>query len=173
MVITGRSRKPFASQGARGFESHLHRHRQNLFLKTDFMEEYLSVLIVDQSIKDKGILTNAGLVLGLTAGRELPEETFGPEAIDGEGPPHKYLTKIGHFVRKAGQSKIRDLRVKFLEDPDTKVIDYTEDAAPANYEEYTRNLAAHRLEQIVYRALYVYGPKDIVLPLTKNLSRLS
>ncbi len=35
------------------------------------MEEYLSVLIVDQNIEDKGILTNAGFVLGLTAGREL------------------------------------------------------------------------------------------------------
>ncbi len=86
---------------------------------------------------------------------------------------HKYLTKIGHFVRKANQTKIRDLRAKFLQDPNTKIIDYTEDAAPADYEEYAKNLGTHKGEQISYRALYVYGPTSVVLPLTKNLSRLS
>src|SRR3989344_2020571 len=103
------------------------------------MEEYLSVLIVDQSIEDKGILTNVGLVLGLTAGREISAETFGHEVTDGDGSKHEYLTKIGHFVRKAGQSKMRDLRAKFLSDTRIKLIDYTEDAAPADYEEYARN----------------------------------
>lgn len=137
------------------------------------MEEYLSVLIVDQSAEDKGILTNAGFVLGLTAGRELPEDTFDRDVVDGDGSTHKYLTRIGHFVRKAGQSKMRELRAKLIAEKDVKVVDYTEDAAPADYEEYARNLAGHKGDQISYRALYVYGPKDIVLPLTKNLSRLS
>jgi hypothetical protein len=137
------------------------------------MQEYLSVLIVNQSIEDKGILTNAAFVLGLTAGRELPQETFGPDALDGENQSHKYLTNIAHFVRKAGQNKIKDLRKTFSQNPDVKVIDYTEDAAPSNYEDYTKNLGLHSGEEIVYRALYVYGPKDVVLPLTKNLSRLS
>jgi hypothetical protein len=136
------------------------------------MEAYSSVLIIDQSIENKGVATNAGFVLGLTAGRELPETTFGHEAVDGDGLPHEYLTKIGHFVRKAGQSKMQELRNKFLAEPMVKVIDYTEDAAPADYEEYARNLASHKGKEIIYRALYVYGPQSIVLPLTKNLSRL-
>lgn len=136
------------------------------------MENYSSVLIVDQSIENKGIATNAGFVLGLTAGRELPIETFGHEVKDGDGLPHKYLTKIGHFVRKAGQNKMRELRNKFLANPNVKVVDYTEDAAPADYEEYAKNLASHKGEEIIYRALYVYGPQSVVLPLTKNLSRL-
>jgi hypothetical protein len=137
------------------------------------MEEYISVLIVDQSVEDKGILTNAGFVLGLTAGRELPESTFDRDVVDGDGSTHKYLTKIGHFVRKASQNKMRELRAKFMVEKDVKIIDYTEDAAPADYEEYARNLSLHKGEEISYRALYIYGPKDIILPLTKNLSRLS
>lgn len=136
------------------------------------MEPHSSVLIIDQSIDNKGIATNAGFVLGLTAGRELPVETFGHEVMDGDGLSHAYLTKIGHFVRKAGQSKIRDLRNKFIAEPNVKVIDYTEDAAPADYEEYARNLTSHKGEEILYRALYIYGPQSVVLPLTKNLSRL-
>ena len=137
------------------------------------MEEYLSVLIVDQSIEDRGILTNAAFVLGLTAGKEMPSETFGYPVNDGNGSKHEYLTKIGHFVRKAGQSKMRDLRTKFLVDSRIKVVDYTEDAAPSDYEEYAKNLFAHKDEEIKYRAIYVYGPSEVVMPLTKNLSRLS
>ena len=136
------------------------------------MEEYLSVLIIDQSIESKGIATNAGFVLGLTAGRELPDDTFGYEVTDGDGASHAYLTKIGHYVRKAGQNKMRELRTKFIAEPKVKVVDYTEDAAPADYEEYAHNLASHKGEEIVYRALYIYGPKEVILPLTKNLSRL-
>lgn len=136
------------------------------------MEEYVSVLIVEHSLESKGIIANAGFVLGLTAGRKLPDNTFGHEVIDGEGATHPYLTKIGHYVRKAGQNKIRELRKKFSADARITIVDYTEDAAPADYDEYARNLASHAGEQISYRALYVYGPKDIIVPLTKNLSRL-
>ena len=136
------------------------------------MEEYISVLIVDQSVESKGIAANAGFVLGLTAGREIPESTFGREVVDGDGTHHAYLTKIGHYVRKAGQNKMRELRAKLIAEPDVKIVDYTEDAAPADYEEYARNLLSHKGEEIVYRALHIYGPKEIVAPLTKNLSRL-
>lgn len=134
--------------------------------------KHVSVLIIDQSIESKGIAANASFVLGLTAGRELPAGTFGPEVMDGDGTPHKYLTNIGHYVRKAGQSKMRDLRAKFLATPGVTVVDYAEDAAPADYDEYARNLGSHKGEQIAYRALYVYGSEEAVLPLTKNLSRL-
>ncbi len=137
------------------------------------MEEYLSVLVVDQSIEHKGILTNAGFVLGLTSGRELPESTFGPAVVDGDNTIHQYLTKIGHFVRKASQNKLRELRTKLVAEPNVKMVDYTEDAAPANYEEYTQNLAKHKGEEIKYRAIHIYGPKTIILPLTKNLSSLT
>ncbi len=137
------------------------------------MQENLSVLIVDQSLEDKGILTNAGFVLGLTAGRELASDTFGPSVVDGDGSNHQYLTKIAHFVRKAGQSKMRELRAKVISEPGVQVVDYTEDASPSDYEEYAKNLKSHKGEEIKYRALHIYGPKEVILPLTKNLSRLS
>ena len=138
------------------------------------MEEgYISVLIVDQSITDKGILANASFVLGLSAGRKLPEETFGYDVTDGDGTTHAYLTKIGHYIRKAGQNKMHELRARLIVEKSITIVDYTEDAAPADYLEYARNLATHKGEDITYRALSVYGPKDILLPLTKNLSKLS
>ena len=133
----------------------------------------VSVLLVDKSQDNKGIIANASFVLGLTAGRELPDETFGPNVVDGDSSEHRYLTNIGHYVRKAGQSKLRALREYFVEQPDTVVVDYTEDAAPADYTEYEKTLGAHSGDAISYRAVYVYGPEEVVVPKTKNLSVLN
>lgn len=134
---------------------------------------YVSVLIMDKGIKDNGILSNAALVMGLTAGRRLPDHTFGYDVVDGDGFIHTYLTNIGHIVRKAGQRKMRSLRELFVKEPDIIVVDYTEDAATVHYSEYEHNLSKHSGEDIQYRGIYVYGPKEKIIPYTKNLSRLS
>lgn len=132
----------------------------------------VSVLIINQSMDEKGIVANLGFVVGLTAGRLLPNETFGEDVVDGDGAKHTFLTKIGHYVRKAGGSKIASLRKTFVESEQCIVVDYTEDAAPADYAAYATALSGHKGEQIVYRGIYVYGPDELVIPLTKNLSRL-
>ncbi len=139
---------------------------------TTFRLTTARVMIIDQSVDHKGILTNAAFVLGLTAGREVPLDTFGGDVFDGENQQHKYLTKIGHFIRKAGQSKLRTLRQTFSENPNVILVDYTEDASPADYSQYSSSLADKKGEAIQYRAMYVYGPEAVVVPLTKNLSRL-
>lgn len=136
------------------------------------MVDFASVIIVNQSITEAGILVNAAFVLGLTAGRNLPVETFGPDVVDGEQRTHLYLTKIGHYVRKAGASKLRSLRDMFANMEEVLLVDYTEDAAPADYDAYTSALKGHSGEEISYRAIHVYGPAEKVIPLTKNLSRL-
>lgn len=136
------------------------------------MQKFISVLIVDQAIDSRGVVANAAFVLGLTAGRDLPQETFGPDVADGDGATHRYLTRMGHVVRKAGQRKLKSLRQALAGNPDVLLVDYTEDAAPADYEEYAETLAKHSGEELKYRALHVYGPEEIIAPLTKNLSRL-
>lgn len=88
--------------------------------------EKISVLIVDKALDHKGILANASLVIGLSAGRLMPEETFGEVAIDKDGNQHYPLTNQAHFVRKAGQSKLKTLRSKFTENPEIIVVDYTD-----------------------------------------------
>ena len=137
------------------------------------MQKFISVLIVDQAIDSKGVVANVAFVLGLTAGRGLPHETFGPDVTDGDGATHRYLTRIGHIVRKAGQNKLRSLRQALAGNPDVLLVDYTEDAAPADYGEYAETLAKHSGEELKYRALHVYGPEEIIAPLTRNLSRLT
>lgn len=92
--------------------------------------------------------------------------------IDGDGKIHKFLTNIAHHVRKAGQNKLKTLRETFSEDPEITIIDYPEDAAPSDYSEYATQLSSHKSDEITYRAIYVYGKADKVIPLTKNLSRL-
>lgn len=134
--------------------------------------EKVSVLVVDKGIDHRGILANASFVLGLTAGRELEGDTFGTEVVDGDGSSHKYLTKIGHFVRKAGQSKLKNLRDELVANEDVMVVDYPEEAAPADYDQYSADLASRKGEEITYRAVYFYGPKDLIVPKTKNLSAL-
>lgn len=137
------------------------------------MQKFISVLIVDQAIDSKGVVANVAFVLGLTAGRGLPAETFGPDVVDGDGVTHQHLTRIGHIVRKAGQTKLRSLRQELGGKPGVLLVDYTEDAAPADYAEYAETLAKHSGEELKYRALHVYGPEDIIGPLTRTLSRLS
>ena len=134
---------------------------------------YISVLVVDQAQENKGILVNAGFVLGLTAGRSLPDETFGPDVVDGDGNTHRRLTNIGHYVRKAGQSKMRTLRRELSALSDVTIVDYTEDAAPADYSAYQTSIAGRKSEELNYRALHIYGPEELVLPRTKNLSSLT
>src|SRR3989338_4288282 len=112
----------------------------------------ISVLVVNEKIDHKGILANTSFVLGLTAGRELPKETFGVDVTDGDNSMHKYLTNIGHYVRRAGQNKIKTIRKEFL-DAGILVVDYTEDAAPADYVAYTASIKAHKSEEIIYRAI--------------------
>ena len=129
-----------------------------------------SVLVVAKGLDHKGILANTGFVLGLTSGRLLPENTFGPDVTDGDGSKHRFLTNIGHYVREAGQSKLQTLRKEFADHPDVTVVDYTDDAAPADYKTYEENLAKHKGEEIVYRAIHIFGPEEIVVPKTKNLS---
>ena len=131
----------------------------------------ISVLIVNEKLDHKGIIANTAFVLGLTAGRELSPETFGKDVLDGDNSSHKYLTNIGHYVRRAGQTKIKAIRKEFLE-AGIMVVDYTDDAAPADYTAYEESIRTHKSEEIIYRAIWVYGPEDIVLPRTKNLSSL-
>jgi hypothetical protein len=131
-----------------------------------------SVLIIAKGVDHKGILANCSFVLGLTAGRLLPNESFGPDVIDGDRTNHKFLTNISHYVREAGQSKLKTLRSEFIQNPDVIVVDYTEDAAPADYATYTASLGTHKGEEIMYRAIHVYGPTEYVVSKTKNLSML-
>ena len=133
--------------------------------------EYISVIILNKAFEERGLLANVTFVLGLSAGRELPSSTFGSIVTDGDGRIHQALTNIGHHVRKAGGSKLASLRNELADMPDVQVIDYTEDAAPADYDEYSRTLSKHKSEEIVYRAIHVYGPSAKIIPLTKNLSR--
>ena len=134
--------------------------------------ESVSVLIFDKNLKDFGVLANTGFVLGLTAGRLMGDDTFGPDVFDGDGEQHLYLTRIGHIVRKAGQSKLRSLRAHFAALDGVSVIDYTEDAAPSSYSAYEEALGSHSGEEIVYRAIHLFGPFELIAPQTKNLSKL-
>ena len=135
-------------------------------------EKNISVLIVDQNLSHKGILTNCAFVLGLSAGRLMPSTTFGPDVIDGAGARHAALTNIGHFVRKAGQNNLRTVRETLSQEKGVTIIDYCEDAAPSDYSQYAAALGQHSGEQIIYRAIHLYGAETIILPVTRNLSRL-
>jgi Protein of unknown function (DUF2000) len=133
--------------------------------------DFASVLIVNEQL-EPGSVANVAFVLGLSAGRCMPEETFGPTVFDANGGEHHRLTTIGHIVRKASAGKLRGLRAEFLNIPGAIVIDYSEDARTTSYAEYERTLSSRQSDAIVYRAVYVYAPKDSVQALTKSLSRL-
>ena len=51
-------------------------------------------------------------------------------------------------------------------------MDYTDDASPADYKEYEEHIGKHKGEEIVYRAIHIFGPEEIVVSKTKNLSML-
>jgi hypothetical protein len=64
------------------------------------INDWLSVLVVDESIVDLGILTNAAFVMGLSMGRHLPPETFGPDVKDANGVEYAALTAFPHHIRQ-------------------------------------------------------------------------
>ena len=132
----------------------------------------VSVLIVNKAVQDLGVIVNASFVVGLTAGRLLPAETFGSDVVDGRGTRHVFLTRIGHVVRKAGSQKLRRVRDELVASPGVVVVDYPEHAAPSDYAQYTAALEQDQGEEIVYRALHVWGPRAVVDRITGNLSRL-
>ena len=135
-------------------------------------EEILSVLIIDQNLAHRGAMANAAFVLGLTAGRLMSDHLFGHDVEDRSGAMHRYLTRIPHFVKKAGQGKIRSLREALLVQPQVSIVDYPEEAAPSNYSVYAQNLSMKGADEITYRAIHVAGSYAVLYPLTKNLSRL-
>ena len=132
----------------------------------------ISVLIVNQSIADPGTVANVAFVLGLTAGRLMPAETFGEDVVDGGHHRHRYLTSLPHIVRKAGAAKLCTLREALSNIEGVHVVDYAEEAATSSYSEYEQALGTRPSEDIRYRAIHVFGPADMIYPLTKNLSRL-
>jgi len=127
---------------------------------------------VNQAITHVGIIANATFVLGLSIGREMNASEFGDAVIDGSGSLHHALTNMKHIVRKAGDTKIKTLRAQLLAQPGVTVIDYTEAASTSDYDEYVRTLENQKSDEIIYRAIHILGPQEIVEPLTKNLSRL-
>jgi hypothetical protein len=131
-----------------------------------------SVLIINQGLAEPGTVANVAFVVGLTAGRLLPPHTFGGDVADADGRLHRHLTRLPHFVRRAGESKLRALHAAFSAMPEVVVVDYSDDARTSEYEKYAAALATRRTEAVVYRALHVFGPSHLLLPLTKNLSRL-
>ena len=131
---------------------------------------YVSVLIVDKSEIAIGLMINVGFVLGLSASKLMPPDTFGTDAVDGDGVMHPALTCIGHIVREAGQNKLRTLRSEFSNSDGVYVTDYTAAAMPSSYDQYTDTLRQQSGEAIKYIAIHVYGPEEIVVPKTKNLS---
>jgi hypothetical protein len=132
----------------------------------------VSVIIVNKSIRDLGVIANAAFVIGLTAGRLLPDETFGSDVTDGSGSRHLHLTRIGHVVRKAGAQKLRRVRDELAAADRVTVVGYPEQAAPADYALYAEALEHAPADEINYRAIHAWGPRAVIEPVTSNLSRL-
>lgn len=132
----------------------------------------IGVLLIDHSITSAGLEQNLGLVMGLSAGRKMLFENFGPDVCDADGRTHPQLTNSPHFVRKCSANKLRELRDCFASHPELIVVDYTEAAATSDYAAYAAALSEQAGDQVVYRAVFAFGPEHLLTPLTKNLSRL-
>ena len=65
-------------------------------------------------------------------------------------------------------------KLALVPDDENTIADLLQIAQPElvgnNYQEA---LQSHSGEEIQYRALWVYGPSEIIVPLTKSLSKLS
>jgi hypothetical protein len=139
-------------------------------------EDWLSVLVVDESIVDLGILANAAFVMGLTMGRHLPLDTFGPDVKDANGVEYAALTALPHHVRKASKGQLRTLHTRAIaakkENIHVLVVAYPLQAATSSYLQYTADMALSPTQEMQYRAVHVAGPNEVVRTWTKNLSRL-
>ena len=115
-----------------------------------------------------GIIANASAILGITLGKQIPEQV-GNDVLDATGKTHLGIITIPVAMLKGDKNILRDLRERLYtsEFSDLVVVDFSDVAQSCNvYNEYISKAASVPEQGHTYLGIAIYGSKKKVNKLT-------
>lgn len=129
------------------------------------------VVVVDADM-DRGGAANAAAVAALALGRRL-DGPLGADGKDASGGVHAGIDPHPIPTLAADPERIRALYEAGRERDGVTAVGFTDTARRArDYGSYLEDLSRTGAEELVYRALALFGPKARVNALTKRLPLL-
>lgn len=127
-----------------------------------------AAIVVDQSLPT-GLKSNCGAVLGVSLGALHPE-IVGPDLHDAGGGFHHGITGLPIPVLSATGGLIAEIVDRSRGSEETKVIAFNNIAQSCtSYDEYEKQLAATKREDLSYLAVLIVGTKRGVNRLAGSL----
>lgn len=135
--------------------------------------EWKCVMVIDKELP-VGVIANTAGILGITLGRELPEQV-GVDVADASGTLHRGIVETPVPILQGTPDSIRDLRER-LYSPDFEdvlAVDFSDAAQSCRtYDEWIRKAAGIPEGDLRYLGLAICGAKKKVNRLTGNLPLL-
>lgn len=125
------------------------------------------VMIIDSELPI-GIVANTSAILGITLGKNIPEQV-GADVIDASGQTHLGIITIPVAMLRGDKALLKDLRERLYtpEFNDLVVVDFSDVAQSCNtYSEYVAKAATTSEQDHNYLGIAIYGNKKKVTKLT-------
>ena len=136
-------------------------------------DEWKCVMVIDRELP-VGVIANTAGILGITVGKELPEQV-GKDVKDASGTQHRGIIEKPVPVLQGNPESLRKLREKFncSEYADVIMVDFSDVAQGCRtYSEWMDKAATIPEEDLRYLGLSICGPVKQVNRLTGNLPLL-
>ncbi len=130
------------------------------------------VMVIDADLP-LGLIANTSAVLAMSIGKRMPE-LVGNDIDDAGGCVHPGITTIPIPLLKGDREKIRCLRDRAADEPDSIfVVDFCDVAQSCNsYGDYTARLEKTPPGDLNYLGIALMGPKKQINRLTGSLGLL-
>lgn len=125
------------------------------------------VMIIDSELPI-GVIGNTSAILGVTLGKQLPQEV-GEDVTDATGKKHLGIITTPIAMLKGNKDMLRELREKLYEPAfrELVVVDFSHVAQSCNlYSEYITKAAGIPESEHIYLGIAIYGDKKKVNKLT-------
>ncbi len=133
------------------------------------MNERKCVIAVAEDLP-RGLTLNAVAVLSVALGRHVGQLT-GEDVIDASGQTHVGIVNIPISILKTTASQVKTIRSQASGVAGLLVVDMTETAQAARfYGDYVDRMSRLSEEDMVYRAVALYGDKKEINKLTGSLA---
>lgn len=125
------------------------------------------VMIIDSELP-MGIIANTAAILGITLGKEVPQQV-GPNVQDASGQNHLGIITIPVSMLRGEKEGLKELRNRLYDDEfsDLTTVDFSDVAQSCNiYHEYIEKAADTLQNNHQYFGIAIYGAKKKVNKLT-------
>ena len=125
------------------------------------------VMVIDSELPI-GVVANTSAILGITLGKQVPEQV-GNDVLDATEKKHLGIITVPVAILKGDKAILKNLRERLYtpEFSDLVVVDFSDVAQSCNvYSEYVLKAASVPEQEHVYLGIAIYGNKKKVNKLT-------